>query len=1265
MPPEASAESVPEAPKHTLDELKQLIQRVHSRATVQPRMGSRQDVQVKREKGGEFKVYVDPESFSDETFATIFSKALAQIEQFEFEGALAGKEESAEELALYRKRIKKPAHRLFYQTMFQVMALSKGAVHLPILHQYLNNVGKKAVKSLHVGEDNIPLHIQYLFGLMGLTEGLHEDVLRVLSELREAGFIGYVLHTQVPYKTKLKYLNDDLFSLYDFFLEKDLREWRKKKPRPPEPAPPEDSEVEDGRDDVQSEVEEVLEDPAEDGDPADDGESPDDGGDDGDGESPDDGGDDGDGESEGDGGDDGDGESEGDGDGGGGGGAPDEDTPDHKDRYKPQEGGGGLEEAPEGQGYKLEIFPPLTGHYVVDRKNRFDARELAWDRTGIRAPYVQNVDFVGEKYTISGILSGSGRKAIPLPSGYALDIDSLTIVSGARPQIIRDSNGNFFFNIRGKVEFSIDFYKEKNPVRGGVSAEDTKATYSGRLSSKAEGALQKARNASTDKRKAELIRDYIRRNHFYPAGGNDTDRFNKAIAHQGELAKDCDTSTEYIQKLDKATHLDCFSAATLMTSMARAVGLPCRIATGHHVEGTNDDGNSVISLANAHGWVEVYVDSIWKRFDATPPADPNEKKEDKEEDDDSSDSDEKEGDDDGKEKVVPESADDDGVDTPPDGGGEDGEEREEQEEGGEGSDSDGDESDKEPGDDDDAEGGDDDAEGGGDDAEGGGDDAEGDGDSDDAEGGGDSDDAEGGGDSSSDGGDGGGTLNLPDVDEYEDDPDFDAEKEFEKMYEELKDHVSDTPEEGDIQEAIDQMQQEQLELQKEEEPRDPVREELDKRFPGLSEHDRNQLEGFVKHFLNECEKMKQIPNPNAHPSLPDPDTQNPLLIDALRDILRRVISRSIIEEQQPQFPVSFGDVLVDPVQLYLDQQDGVRDSVAWETVRIEEHEELKVVKVRRRKILDGSISMRGATLELQQLIEVLENLVTAEKQEELDQLSGELDRDVRLETETWQFGVSDPGSLLPFRCLKKLSAEFDLLDQAITWQMAGQASGGTNDFDPLEAIYEGLLDEDALERQEQSEKPTVLERIKAGFYIRELKNWAEYEEKGGEDQLREDFDEAKIEYEQALEAHNRTRYSGTEEAAENETKAYFSQIKFQELEGHLIYFKNLESNIEQIEAYLEELEGRFDRNDIEPIIEVIEVSTDGGSNDARRVQLVIKKLRELGVIVIGYGLGREGAPAINTYANPYNPLEGGVHCQNILDYPIQKERAWRRVLDKA
>jgi transglutaminase-like putative cysteine protease len=66
----------------------------------------------------------------------------------------------------------------------------------------------------------------------------------------------------------------------------------------------------------------------------------------------------------------------------------------------------------------------------------------------------------------------------------------------------------------------------------------------------------------------------------------------------------------------------CTHFASAMALLARAIGLPARVATGFHFAGLPEaDGYYHIRDLNAHAWTEIYFPQYgWIIFDATPPA---------------------------------------------------------------------------------------------------------------------------------------------------------------------------------------------------------------------------------------------------------------------------------------------------------------------------------------------------------------------------------------------------------------------------------------------------------------------------------------------------------------------------------------------------------------------------------------------------------------------------------------------------------------------
>lgn len=441
--------------------------------------------------------------------------------------------------------------------------------------------------------------------------------------------------------------------------------------------------------------------------------------------------------------------------------------------------------------------------------------------------------------------------------------------------------------------------------------------------------------------------------------------------------------------------------------------------------------------------------------------------------------------------------------------------------------------------------------------------------------------------------------------------DLDPEEAFKKMYEELQQYMAEQPEKEAIDEAAQEIKTETAPPT----PKDPTEEMLEQKYPGLTPEQIKELARFVERYKELLSRLKQIPNP-------DPETvkECPTLADHLRSIYDGVISRSLKERRVLKFPVAEGaDLrLHNPVQLFMDRRAGLKQSHSFMEQRRIQKEHLEIIKVRRRKILDGSGSMHDhQKLEIQTQIEILDNAITAEKQIELNELSQRLRRDVQLETETWQFGIrstDEHGQIRDFSRLKPLSSTFEELEQSSIAELAGRAAGGTNDFDPLESIYSLLIDESG---KTKPGEVSVLDRIKAGFYIREIT------------------------------AHESLRRKKPTELSANET----------------VYFRNLGARVKDYQRFLDELKRKAGKP-IEPILEVIEISSDGGSDDPKRLKAIVQSLRDLGVIVICYGLGKDGGAAIDNYGNPYNPSEGGVLCVNVADYPKKKAGAWRNILDK-
>ncbi len=503
----------------------------------------------------------------------------------------------------------------------------------------------------------------------------------------------------------------------------------------------------------------------------------------------------------------------------------------------------------------------------------------------------------------------------------------------------------------------------------------------------------------------------------------------------------------------------------------------------------------------------------------------------------------------------------------------------------------------------------------------------------------------------------------------------------------MEENIGDTTQrKEDLETSIkDSDQSKSTPKQEQDQLKDKNEIEMRNKYPQLSIEEIRELARFIKEFRQDLNNILNLP-----------------LIDELRSMYDRIISESIVDAEMPRYPVEDGPnpILIDPEQLDNDIEAGKDASPSFMVRETIEKPELKIVKVRKRKILDGSGSMaasygQGDKMRTQQQIEVLENHVIAEKQEEINEISDQLGRDLRFESETWMFGTptvaDENGNLVQFRKLKALSPNFNELEQAAVWKMAENTTGGTNDFDPLIAIHQEIIDENLAiiqkNQQEAAETPLTIDQIRLGFLVREINAFAELEE---QEYSREITPEAQVHLDnlrvQGTRNTNLVRWYDLYNQSQQRRLTVPEQNELQVLQDdplnnvmlHIIdpyaltsdqtdflssYDFSEKTLIELFNDWKEFILEKYVQ-DIEPILEVVEVSSDGGTKDINKLTPALAKLRRLGIIVIAYGLGNDGGEVKNAYFNPYDPTEAGYHCRNLLDYPRKKAAAWHHILDK-
>lgn len=319
--------------------------------------------------------------------------------------------------------------------------------------------------------------------------------------------------------------------------------------------------------------------------------------------------------------------------------------PDDADEYHtPPPGAAGESREKQAARPIFEITPPLAGRYASGRKSYFDRKTLTWSKKKKLLPYAAAA-VGGKRHRLSGALD-RGLKSLPLPVGYALDAASLN-VSGAKAELFRDQNGCAYIQADAPCTFSVELSKENTPFTGPPIPEDTQPLAGGALSSETEDLARRLVGSPLDK--AEAARQHLFAHHFYPAGGD----LVAAQALQYKLRHGSSSSDAYLANLDRSEYLECYSANTLFIHLLRRAGVAARLVVGHRVEGARK-GKSVIDASTGHAWTEVWDGASWRRFDATPPAKPEDPKPQSEKD--------KAGRD-----AAPE-ADDNGVDSPQEGG---------------------------------------------------------------------------------------------------------------------------------------------------------------------------------------------------------------------------------------------------------------------------------------------------------------------------------------------------------------------------------------------------------------------------------------------------------------------------------------------------------------------------------------------------------------------------------------------------------------------
>jgi len=1116
------------------------------------------------------------------------------------------------------------AYSMFYRFLFQIITINNQNIP-PMYSSVLKSSLESTVRNIKKTYQFLPKHLQFLLWIYGIN-GDDEEVKDAINELKNAWVIAKIIDPRVDSKIKLKIINEELLPNFVYFLKSDKKNWKPKKVKDTkkEEVPRKTNEDNhETQEDRTNKTDEYVENTSD---------------------------------------------------------FEDEDeqewdeemwqeswnwqgwasskdnwsSPDYNRQYDTPQWWKFEKNDTAKDWYKIEISPPMKGYFTSDNKSHFNPNTKKWNNVANISKYdATNIKFRWEKHTLSTKISWWKLKSIPIPRGYALDLDSLKF-SWNTPEFFRDDNGAFFLWVHGNVDFSIDFYEEENKTQINPIPEDGNKLYRWSLTTKAQDSISKAQKETDFHKKVGIILDYITSNHFYPPGKDSSETMNNAKNLQANLAKRSTDWSEYIRNLDASKHLECYSANTLFIAMLREIWVPTKLATWHHLQWEiNKNWNAEINSSNWHGWCLAWDGKNWVWFDATPSKDKNDprnKKDPNDTDDENQNGKTSDEANDWVEKNEkwdpwknwPEwwewqkwesekwweswwTSDNEWWSQAPwenqswwePGSEEDWKkwewnnwELEKANDWGEKNENwklektndwgEKNENWKPK--------------------------------------------------NANDWGENNENWDPWEWQETWDDEstwelwqtEEDIERELENMYKDFESEISKTPDTKEIDDYMEEVRRNVINtIQK-----DRDEQELQRKYPWLNEEQIKKLAKFLKEFRKELDIISKIKNPSFEKWQSDNET----LEQELRSIFDRIISRSLHDFEVPRFPVDDGDnlILIDPVQLYIDTQEWRDVSYSFMEQETMQRDEMKIVKVRKRKVLDWSRSMWAEwwkKLRIQQQIEVLENKVTAEKQKELNELSDRLDRDVKLETETWQFWVKDPQTWLYFSRLKELSSDFDEREQASIWTLSWRAENSTNDFDPLETIYELLHEEN---KKIEEWQPTIFERMRAWYLVRQIK---------ASDDLEKDEENLDNEDKKYLEnltspitrnvflnlikiipyknfGNDELRYLEKLFQDWNLNNSTFKEWLRKNIWTKILsdeekdFFLNLDiewKNMKEIfSEWLEVIKQKYHWVNIEPILEVIEVSSDWWSDNIRKLQNIVWMLRSVWVIVVAYWIWSDG-----------------------------------------
>ncbi|MFZ2149673.1 MAG: VWA domain-containing protein [Minisyncoccia bacterium] len=244
------------------------------------------------------------------------------------------------------------------------------------------------------------------------------------------------------------------------------------------------------------------------------------------------------------------------------------------------------------------------------------------------------------------------------------------------------------------------------------------------------------------------------------------------------------------------------------------------------------------------------------------------------------------------------------------------------------------------------------------------------------------------------------------------------------------------------------------------------KEEKQKNNPDKIDQDYADKIGVEKKDLQEyrkvAESLEKIVNPETNVSV----------LEELRNLFSRIISKRIKPRQSPRYPVEEGDELSDPAQLVSDVKSGNLNPKVWEDTEIKEKKGDKFGEIEITLICDRSSSMtdgdgqkaveqrKSAVL----IMEVLKDFAEMSDEEKMN-----VDKPLEIKSEIYSFASSEEDKTP----LKKMSKELGEVERINVLKKLQSLPGSTTDFNCLEAIN-SALDEKTKQKIRESELKKIV-----------------------------------------------------------------------------------------------------------------------------------------------------------------------------------------------